>query len=147
MRAASRSLSVSSFHSQLNPTRVDRIVTPRSIEEIQETLRQAGKEGKSISITGARHAMGGQQFGEGTILIDMSRMNRVLRFDRTNGLVEAEAGIDWPGFVESLVEAQSDGASRTPGPDFLRLKKTYHPAEIFQSEWYRHYRSLADGAP
>ena len=108
MRAASRSLSVSSFHSQLNPTRVDRIVTPRSIEEIQETLRQAGKEGKSISITGARHAMGGQQFGEGTILIDMSRMNRVLRFDRT---------------------------------------KTYDPAEIFQSEWYRHYRSLADGAP
>ena len=32
-------------------------------------------------------------------------------------------------------------------PAFLRLKKTYDPSEIFQSEWYRHYRSLADGAP
>jgi FAD/FMN-containing dehydrogenase len=27
-------------------------------------------------------------------------------------------------------------------PQFLRLKKKYDPAERFQSEWYRHYRSM-----
>jgi hypothetical protein len=31
-------------------------------------------------------------------------------------------------------------------PAFLRLKKKYDPGEIFQSDWYRHYRSLAGGA-
>ena len=99
---------VNDVHSQLNLTHVDRIVAPRSVEEIQETIRQSRKEGKSISIAGARHAMGGQQSGEGAVLIDMSKMNRVLRFDRTTGLVEAEAGIEWPGLVDYLVAAQKD---------------------------------------
>jgi hypothetical protein len=27
-------------------------------------------------------------------------------------------------------------------PDFLRLKKRYDPAEVFQSDWYRHYRLM-----
>src|SRR5205814_2107751 len=26
--------------------------------------------------------------------------------------------------------------------DFLRLKKKYDPHELFQSDWYRHYRTL-----
>ncbi len=27
-------------------------------------------------------------------------------------------------------------------PEFLRLKKKYDPQEIFQSDWYRHYKSM-----
>jgi FAD/FMN-containing dehydrogenase len=27
-------------------------------------------------------------------------------------------------------------------PEFLRLKRSYDPAEIFQSDWYRHYRAM-----
>jgi hypothetical protein len=26
-------------------------------------------------------------------------------------------------------------------PEFLRLKKRYDPAEVFQSDWYRHYKA------
>jgi FAD/FMN-containing dehydrogenase len=26
--------------------------------------------------------------------------------------------------------------------DFLRLKRKYDPAEVFQSDWYRHYRKM-----
>ena len=29
-------------------------------------------------------------------------------------------------------------------PEFLRLKKSNDPKELFQSEWYRHWRFLAD---
>jgi FAD/FMN-containing dehydrogenase len=27
-------------------------------------------------------------------------------------------------------------------PEFLRLKKTFDAGEIFQSDWYRHYKNL-----
>jgi FAD/FMN-containing dehydrogenase len=27
-------------------------------------------------------------------------------------------------------------------PEFLRLKRQYDPREIFQSDWYRHYRDM-----
>jgi FAD/FMN-containing dehydrogenase len=27
-------------------------------------------------------------------------------------------------------------------PDFLKLKRKYDPKEIFQSDWYRHYRQM-----
>ncbi len=49
--------------------------------------------------------MGGQQFGAGTILIDMSAMNRVLGFDAQKGIIEVEAGIQWPKLVDYLIQA------------------------------------------
>src|SRR5262245_35441500 len=112
---------VNDVHSQLNPARVDRIVTPRSVEEIRKELLEARREGKAVSIAGARHAMGGQQFGTGTILIDMTQMNRVLNFDRERGLVEAEAGTTWPALVDYLLEAQKQSGARQWG---IRQKQT-----------------------
>ena len=40
--------------------------------------------------------MGGQQFAEDAVLVDMTGMNRVLAFDRGRGVVEVDAGICWP---------------------------------------------------
>ena len=50
--------------------------------------------------------MGGQQFGKDSILFDMTSMNRVLDFDAERGLVEVEAGIEWPQVIEHLNESQ-----------------------------------------
>ncbi|UUZ47883.1 FAD-dependent oxidoreductase [Massilia sp. B-10] len=77
------------------PPRVARIVTPRSLPEISAAVRAAGELGLPVAICGGRHAMGGQQFGEGALLLDMRHMNRVLAFDAVSGLVEVEAGIQW----------------------------------------------------
>jgi len=27
-------------------------------------------------------------------------------------------------------------------PEFLKLKRKYDPDELFQSEWYRHYKRM-----
>ncbi len=62
---------VNDVQSQLNPTRVNRIVQPTSINAIQAALRDARAEGRSVSVAGGRHAMGGQQFGRDTVLLDM----------------------------------------------------------------------------
>lgn len=107
-------VAVNDIQSQINSTLVHRVDTPASIPEIQEIVRRARSEGRAVSIAGGRHAMGGQQFGSGTILIDMSRMDRVVRFDASVGRIEMEAGIQWPALIDYLLEAQI-GQSRQWG--------------------------------
>ena len=97
---------VNDIHSQLNLTRVHRVVKPQSAEAIQAVVRSARAEGRAISIAGGMHAMGSQQFGTDTILLDMRVMNRVLNFDAAKGVVEVEAGIQWPELINYLVETQ-----------------------------------------
>jgi len=97
---------VNDMQSQLNATRVQRVVTARSIDDLQQLIRKAVAEGKAMSIAGGRHAMGGQQFGTDTVMVDMSAMDRVLAFDADRGDIEVEAGIQWPALIDYLVETQ-----------------------------------------
>ena len=94
------------IHSQLNATRVGKILEPRSLQELKSAIHQANEAGKAISIAGGRHAMGGQQFGEGNFHVNMNGMNRILGLDRERGIVEVEAGVQWPQLLEYLVRAQ-----------------------------------------
>lgn len=97
---------VDDIHSQLNATRVHRIVKPSSIEAIQAIIQMARAESRAISIAGGMHAMGGQQFGTDTVLIDVRAMNRILDFNPNKGEIEVEAGIQWPELIHYLVETQ-----------------------------------------
>src|SRR5947209_12155620 len=47
---------------------------------------------KPLSVCGRRHAMGGQQFLTNHLLLDTTRLRRVLKFDPDRGTIEAEAG-------------------------------------------------------
>jgi FAD/FMN-containing dehydrogenase len=69
---------VNDVQSQLNATRVSRILTPKSIDEIHAALRDARREGRAVSVGGGRHAMGGQQFGRDTILLDTRQLNQLV---------------------------------------------------------------------
>jgi FAD/FMN-containing dehydrogenase len=97
---------VNDIHSQLNSTRVWRIVQPETLDALRNALKSAQKEQKSICISGCRHAMGGQQFLADGLMIDTRRMNRVLGFDAERGHIEVEAGIQWPQLLQQLVAAQ-----------------------------------------
>jgi FAD/FMN-containing dehydrogenase len=99
-------VAVNDVHSHLNPTRVLEVVQPTSIEAVQAIVRTARAGHRSISVCGGRHAMGGQQFGTDTTLIDMNGMTRVLEFDRANGEIEVEAGIQWPELYKYLLDEQ-----------------------------------------
>ena len=99
---------VNDIHSQLNSTRVSRVIRPITEQDLRATIHYAREHGKPMSIAGGRHAMGGQQFGTATVLLDMRGMNHVLNFDRERGLIEVEAGIEWPELIAYLNEKQSD---------------------------------------
>jgi FAD/FMN-containing dehydrogenase len=105
---------VNDVHSQLNPTRVYRIVKPRDVAELQEAIASARSAGKSVSIAGGRHAMGGQQFGEANVLVDTRDLNRVLAFDPERGTITVEGGIQWPQLLDHLNRVQ-DGRDRQWG--------------------------------
>lgn len=95
-------------HSKLNATTVAQLHSPESTEEVIKIIQQAKKDHQAVSISGGRHAMGGQQFGEGTVHISMRQMNDVLAFDRERGIVTVEAGIEWPKLIDYLVTAQEN---------------------------------------
>jgi len=59
-RRAESNVLVNDVHSQLNPTRVDRVVTIDSEATLRAALAAARADGKPVCIAGGRHAMGGQ---------------------------------------------------------------------------------------
>lgn len=104
--AASTGILLNDVHSQLNATRVNNVVSADSITALRTTIVKAKHERDVISIAGGRHAMGGQQFGAGTVLVDTRGLNRVVRFDPEKGTIEVEAGIQWPELINHLLTTQ-----------------------------------------
>ena len=98
---------VSDVQSQLNLTRVHSIVRPKAVEDIQEALRTAQRDGRAVSVAGGRHAMGGQQFGRDTILIDTTPLNSIISFDKIKGHIEVQGGIEWPELIGYLIREQA----------------------------------------
>ncbi|MFL6281396.1 MAG: FAD-dependent oxidoreductase [Vicinamibacterales bacterium] len=82
---------------------MSRVVQIESIQELQQVVRTAVATGQQISIAGGRHSMGGQQFGTGTLLLDMTPMCRVIDLDSERGIVLVEGGIQWPQLVTHLL--------------------------------------------
>lgn len=101
---------VNDVHSQLNRTRVARLATVDSTEALREIIRVAARKRQPVCVAGGRHAMGAQQFATDAVLIDTTRLNRVLNFDAEAGTVEVEAGIQWPELVSTLHARQADAA-------------------------------------
>ena len=97
---------VNDVHSKLNATRVRRIELPRSTDAVVEAVRGARSRGERLCIAGGRHAMGGQQFAAGQVLVDVSALAGVAELDASAGTVEVGAGITWPALIEALERRQ-----------------------------------------
>lgn len=108
---------VNDIHSQLNRTWVSALRKPASIEELRAAMRGNGP----VCIAGGRHAMGGQQFASNTTLLDMNGMTRILGIDRANGIVEVEAGVQWPEIVKALRETPWAIRQKQTGADRLSI--------------------------
>jgi len=118
---------VNDVHSQLNRTRVRALLRPRTRDELAEIVRSASRRHLPISVSGCRHSMGGQQFATDSICIDARSLDRVISFDQEHGLIEAEAGIQWPKLIHSYLDAQADSpkqwgiAQKQTGADTFTL--------------------------
>ena len=111
---------VNDVHSKLNRTRVRQIIKPASTAEIQNAIKKAKSRQTHISVAGGFHSMGGQQFLSGGTLLDMSAMNRVLKFEPERELIEVEGGIKWNELVDFIISAQNGN----PNQVGIRQKQT-----------------------
>jgi FAD/FMN-containing dehydrogenase len=120
-------VTVNDIHSELNETAVDEIVAVETQEDVQRAVTRAAADGKPVAIAGGRHAMGGQQFCAGGILLDTRGFDQVLDFDAERGIVEVAAGIQWPELIAQLAALQADTprrwgiAQKQTGADRLSL--------------------------
>jgi FAD/FMN-containing dehydrogenase len=111
MTPRSESILLNDIHSQLNETRVHRLIAVDSQHAVQDAIHNAARNQQSISISGGRHSMGGQQFGDGTIHLDMRPLNRIVALDSARGIAEVEAGIQWPELMRGLESMQEGNES------------------------------------
>src|SRR6266849_4593943 len=107
-----REIWVNDVDSQLNRIRVRELLTPRTREELAEIVRSASRKGLPISVSGCRHSMGGQQFATDSICIDTRSLGRVISFNQEHGLIETEAGIQWPQLIRTYLDAQANSAKQ-----------------------------------
>ena len=96
------SVVVNDIHSELNESEVAEIVPVSSLEEIQRAVVRAAADELPVAIAGGRHAMGGQQFCDGGVLLDTRGLDDVLAFDPVAGTIDVQAGIQWPALVDYL---------------------------------------------
>jgi FAD/FMN-containing dehydrogenase len=97
---------VNDVHSKLNAADVAEVVAVESLDDIRAAV--AGSQ-LPVAIAGGRHAMGGQQFCAGGLLLDTRPLARVLEFDRERGVIEVEAGLQWPELLAYLRNQDEDG--------------------------------------
>lgn len=77
---------------QLNPITVERIVKPKTIDEITSEITSTTGP---ISIGGGRYSQGGQTSYPDSLHFDMRSFNKVLDFDKDKKLITVQAGITW----------------------------------------------------
>ncbi len=99
------------IHSRLNETSIRRVMEPEKREDLSRIIDAARKAGAKLSICGGRHAMGGQQFGEETWLVDMRRHSAIRAFDIQHGLITACAGIQWRELIEGYLAIQNSSGT------------------------------------
>jgi FAD/FMN-containing dehydrogenase len=107
--AGTAELRVNDVHSKLNPTSVARIARPDSTEALAALVRGAARDGRPLCLAGGRHAMGGQQFRRGALLVDTTALSQVHAYDAALGEIEVGAGIQWPELVEALRTLRTRG--------------------------------------
>ena len=112
---------VNDIHSQLNRSEVLEVVEVTTVEDVQAVVSRAAQTGLPVCVAGGRHAMGGQQFCAGGILIDTRGLDRILDFDAVQGRITVEAGVQWPALLEYLRETPWAIAQKQTGADRLSL--------------------------
>ena len=112
---------VNDIHSRLNETVVDDVIQVDSLASIRAALARARAEAKPVAVCGGRHAMGGQQFCSGGLLLDTRKLSRVLSLDGHRRTIEVEAGIQWPRLLKALQSGSITFAQKQTGADDLSI--------------------------
>ena len=94
-------------HTRLNKTAVAKVFHPQSIAEIRHSIGDGHVCKTPLIAAGGFHSAGGQQLISKGYVLETKQLSRVLNFDTVKGLIEVEAGIQWPELIRYLVDSQT----------------------------------------
>jgi len=94
-------------HSANNLTALDAIHQPKSEADLISLIQLANQKDLKISISARRHAMGGQQFAQDSLHINMNQMHKIHYFDQEKGIIRVDAGITWGQLIPRMLAMQT----------------------------------------
>jgi FAD/FMN-containing dehydrogenase len=106
----------------LNEVSVHGVVRPGSEEDVVQAVAYARQNDLAVSVSGTRHAMGGQASYPGGLLLDMRGMDAVT-VDAEAGTVRVGAGATWRSVLETLHPA-GRAVAAMPSIDILSVGGT-----------------------
>ena len=86
---------------RMNEENVNRIFFVRSVQDVQHVLNLAREDGRTVSIRGTKHSMGGQTIAKTGYVIDTARLNKI-EYHIANKTVTVGSGILWSDVVYHL---------------------------------------------
>lgn len=100
------------------------LVRPRSLDELGELLPRLAAS-RPVLALGLGRSYGDSCLNDGGILVDMTALDRIERFDPESGEVLAEAGLSLAELLRRLCRPEADGSAWfppvTPGTRFVTL--------------------------
>jgi len=77
---------------------------PTSVSEIRKIIDLARNTGRKIVLRGAGRSYGDANIGSECVVIDITRMNRILSWDAETGIIDCEGGVTIEGLWRSTIE-------------------------------------------
>ena len=84
---------------QLNPIIVDKVIIPKSIEEISQLVTN---HSGPICMGGGRYSQGGQIATENCLFLDMRNMDKIINLDIKKRKITVETGITWIKILKTI---------------------------------------------
>lgn len=79
-----------------------KIVTPKSLNDLQSIVKNAYTNGQQLSVAGARLSQGGQTVDEKALMIDMTQLKNIVALDKVGKKVTVQTGITWKELLRVL---------------------------------------------
>ncbi len=78
------------------------VVYPESTEQLEAIIHFANTHNLTVTLRSGGYSQGGQTLAlEGGLLIDCSKLNRILKFNKANRTVKCEPGVKWGEVIEA----------------------------------------------
>lgn len=106
----------------LNEVSVHGVVRPGSEDDVVRAVAYARQNDLAVSVSGTRHAMGGQASYPGGLVLDMRGLDAVT-VDAEAGTVRVGAGATWRSVLETL-HAEGRAVAAMPSIDILSVGGT-----------------------
>lgn len=81
-----------------------RYVEPKSVEDLAFALQQAQSEGLTVAFRGSGRSYGDASLNTGGMVVDATGLDRLLDWNPTTGVLEAEAGLTIEGLWRRTIE-------------------------------------------